>query len=155
MVEVELDLVGGRTDGLVTSELELGDEVFVGVLCHTTALVRVKEHVVNVEGSGDERLVVGDGGGDWATGGSLASLESGVDIRGGESLFIVSAFISSGKVVAAEGSDGPEALINGADIKVDLHFVVLYEPLIPSLSGYLSAVSLRSTYCNNETSAGD
>jgi hypothetical protein len=63
--------------------------------------------------------------------------------------------LTSGKVVAAQGGDGPEALINGADIKVDLHFVVLYEPLIPSLSGYLSAVSLRSTYCNNETSAGD
>ena len=155
MVEVELDLVGGRTDGLVTSELELGDEVLVGVLCHTTALVRVKEHVVNVEGGGDEGLVIGDGGGDGATRTGLASLESTADTRGGESLGVVSAGLTSGKVVAAQGGDGPEALINGADIKVDLHFVVLYEPLIPSLSGYLSAVSLRSTYCNNETSAGD
>jgi hypothetical protein len=127
MVEVELDLVGGRTNGLVTSELELGDEVLVGVLCHTTTLVGVKEHVVNVEGSSNKGLVVRNGGRDGATSGGLNAATKGA------------------ASVAAEGGDGPEALVNGADIKVDLYFVVLYEPLIPPLSRYLSAVSLRST----------
>ena len=46
MVEVHLDVLGGS---LVTSELELLDEVLVRVLRHTTALISVKEHVVNVE----------------------------------------------------------------------------------------------------------
>jgi hypothetical protein len=127
VVEVELDLVGRRTNRLVTSELELGDEVFVGVLRHTTTLVSVKEHVVNVEGSSNKGLVVGNGGRDRATSGGLDTGSIGV------------------ASVAAQGSDGPEALVNGADIKVDLYFVVLYEPLIPPLSRYLSAVSLRST----------
>ena len=127
VVEVELDLVRRRTNRLVTSKLELGDEVLVGILCHTTTLVSVKEHVVNVEGSSNKGLVVGDCGGDGAAGGGLSATGKGV----------------SG--VAAQGGDGPEALVNGADIKVDLYFVVLYEPLIPPLSRYLSAVSLRST----------
>ncbi len=124
VVEVELDLVGGRTNRLVTSELELGDEVLVGILCHTTAFISVKEHVVNVEGSRNKRLVVGNGGGDGAASSGLDTSSIGV------------------ASVAAQGGDGPEALVNGADIKVDLYFVVLYEPLIPPLSRYLSAVSL-------------
>ena len=41
VVEVELDLVGRGTDGLVAGELELGDEVLVGVLGHAAALIRV------------------------------------------------------------------------------------------------------------------
>ena len=127
VVEVELDLVGRRTNRLVTSELELGDEVLVGILCHTTALISVKEHIVNVEGSRNKRLVVGNGGGDGAASSGLGTGSIGV------------------ASVAAQGGDGPEALVNGADIKVDLYFVVLYEPLIPPLSRYLSAVSLRST----------
>ena len=40
---------------------------------------------------------------------------------------------------SSEGLDGPQALSNRSDIKVDLNFVVLYEPLIPPLSRYLSA----------------
>ena len=64
VVEVELDLVGRRTDRLVTSELKLLNEVLVGVLGHAPALVRVKEHVV-----GNERLVVGVGALDCAGGG--------------------------------------------------------------------------------------
>jgi hypothetical protein len=96
-------------------------------LCHTTALISVKEHIVNVEGSRNKRLVVGNGGGDGAASSGLGTGSIGV------------------ASVAAQGGDGPEALVNGADIKVDLYFVVLYEPLIPPLSRYLSAVSLRST----------
>jgi hypothetical protein len=95
MVEVELDLVGRGTDGLITSELELLDEVLVGVLGHTSALIGVEEHVVDVERGGDEGLVVGGG-----------------DLDGG----------TSGVVQAGHS---PQALLNGADIKVDLDLVVL------------------------------
>ena len=95
VVEVELDLVGGRTDGLVTSELELLDEVLVGVLGHLAALVRVEEDVVNVEGGGNKGLLVG-GGGRNSSGGAAA------DVR-----------------------HGPEALTNGAEVNVDLDLVVL------------------------------
>ena len=99
VVEVELDLVGGGTDGLVTGELELLDEVLVGVLGHAPALVGVQEDVVNVEGGGNEGLVVS--GDDLATGG-------GADAG-----------------AALEGANGPQALVNGADVKVDLDLVVL------------------------------
>jgi hypothetical protein len=66
----------------------------VGVLGHTPTLIGVEEHVVDVERSGDEGLVVG--GGDLGGGGSV--------IKAGH---------------------GPQALLNGADIKVDLDLVVL------------------------------
>jgi len=99
VVEVELDLVGRGTDGLITGELELLDEVLVGVLGHAPALVGVKEDVVDVEGGGNEGLVVG--GNDLAT-------SRGADAR-----------------AALEGANSPQALVNGADIKVDLDLVVL------------------------------
>jgi len=99
VVEVELDLVGGGADGLVTGELELLDEVLVGVLGHASALVGVQEDVVNVEGGGNEGLVVS--GDDLATGG-------GADAG-----------------AAGQGADGPQALVNGANVEVDLDFVVL------------------------------
>ena len=95
VVEVELDLVRGRTDRLITSELKLFDEVFVWVLGHAAALIGVKEDVVDVERSGNERLSVG-----------------------GSHLLRVGA-------VWSKGTDGPEALINWAKVEVDLDFVVL------------------------------
>jgi len=67
----------------------------VGVLCHLAALVGVKEDVVNIEGGGNKRLLVGSRDRDGSTVGTI------------------------------EGLDGPEALRNWADIKVDLHLVVL------------------------------
>ena len=48
VVEVELDLIGRRTNGLVTRELELGNEILVGVLGEAAALIRVQKHVINV-----------------------------------------------------------------------------------------------------------
>jgi hypothetical protein len=98
VVEVQLDLVGGRTDGLVTSELKLGDQVLVGVLGEAATLVSVQEDVVNVEGSSNQGLVVGNGGGlgDGGIAGSTVEL-----------------------------GDGPQALVNGAKVKVDLDLVVL------------------------------
>ena len=95
VVEVELDLVGGGSDGLVSSELELLEEILVGVLRHLPALISVEEDVVDVEGRGNEGLLVGGGN------------------RGGGA--------GSGSRVA----DRPEALADGAEIEVDLHLVVL------------------------------
>ena len=94
MVEVELDLVGRRADGLITGELELLDEIFVGVLGHAPALVGVEEHIVNIQRSGNEGLIVG-----------------GIDFGG-----------TGG---CGQRADSPEALVDGADVEVDLDFVVL------------------------------
>jgi len=97
VVKVELDLVGRRTDGLITGELELFNEVFVGVLGHAPALVGVQEDVVDVQGSGNEGLIVCSS--NTTTGSSAACL--------------------------VQSTNGPQALINGADIEIDLDFVVL------------------------------
>ena len=58
VVEVELDLVRRRADRLVTRELELLNEVLVGVLGHLTTLIRIEEDVVHVEGGSDQGLLV-------------------------------------------------------------------------------------------------
>jgi hypothetical protein len=84
----------------------------VGVLRHLSAFISVEENVIDVEGSSNKGLLVSKGGRDGTSG------------RGG-----------------SEGLDRPENLTDGAEINVDLDFVVLYEPLIPSLSRYLSAFS--------------
>ena len=108
VVEVELDLVGGRTDGFITGELELFDEVFVGVLGELAAFIGIQEDIVDVERSSDQGLLV--------------SSRHGLVARGGSPV-----------------RDSPEALANRTEINVNLYFVVLYEPLTPPLSGYLSA----------------
>ena len=48
VVEVEFDLVAGRVNRFVTSELELFDEVFVGVLSHASAFISIKEYIVYI-----------------------------------------------------------------------------------------------------------
>jgi hypothetical protein len=96
VVEVKFDLVGRRTDRLIASELELLEEVFVGVLGHLTALISVEEDVVNVEGGSNKRLLVGIGDRD----GSVAG-------------------------VAAKLGNSPEALADRAEVEVDLDLVVL------------------------------
>ena len=98
MVEVELDLVGGRTDRLITSELKLLNQVLVGLLCHSTALIGIKEHVVDVQRSGNKGLLVGTA--DLSANSSRSRSHAGAS---------------------------PEALINGAEIKVDLDLVVIEE----------------------------
>jgi len=107
VIEVELDLVGRRTDRLITSELELSNEVLVGVLGHSAALISIQEDIVDVEGSSNQRLVVGDGGRDSLARGKLTGITSG------------------GVGVAAQGGDSPQALINRTNIKVNLDLVVL------------------------------
>ena len=109
VVEVQLDLVGRGSNRLVTSELHLLDEVLVGVLCHLAALIRVEENIVNIEGSRHQGLLVRDRGRDRAGG--------------------------SGGI---EGLHGPETLADGADIKVDLHFVVLQSDERERESGVLA-----------------
>ena len=96
VVEVELDLVRRRTDRLIASELELLDEVLVRVLGHAAALVGVKEDVVNVERGGNERLVVSLGNLGGTTG-----------------------------AIRVEVVDSPEALVNRAEVEVNLDLVVL------------------------------
>jgi hypothetical protein len=120
VVEVELDLVGGGADRFITSELNLFNEVFVGVLCHLSSFVGVKEDIVDVEGSSNKGLLVGLGDGGTAGNG------------------------------AAESVDGPEALTNRTEINVELDFVILYGSRVPPLSGYLSAFLHCSTIsCKN------
>jgi hypothetical protein len=97
VVEVQLDLVAGGTNRLVTSELELLNEVLMRVLGHASALISVKEHVVDVEGSSHKGLVVSAG----------------------------SLHVSAGVSFAGKRVDSPQALINRADVKVDTDLVVL------------------------------
>jgi hypothetical protein len=106
VVKVELDLVTGRTNGLITSELELSDQVLVRVLGHSAALVSVKEHVVDVEGSSNNGLIVCDGGRNRAA----RSVLVGSDRR---------------TAIARKSGDSPQALINRTDVKVNLDLVVL------------------------------
>jgi len=110
VVEVKLDLIGGRSNRLITSELNLLNQILVRVLGHLSALISIKEDIINVERSSNKRLLVGKGS-------SLRSVSS------------------------RKGVNSPETLTNRAKIEVNLDFVVLYEPLIPPLSGYLSAFS--------------
>jgi hypothetical protein len=103
VVKVELDLVGRRANGLITSELQLLNKVLVGVLGHASALIGIQEDVVDVERGSNERLVVSSV--DTATSGRTRT-----DIQG---------------TTAAQRANGPQALIDGADIEVDLNLVIL------------------------------
>jgi hypothetical protein len=109
VVKVELDLVRRRTNRLITSELELSNKVLVGVLGHSASLISVQKHIVNIERSSNQRLIVSNGGGNRASN-SVLSTRSRTSIRIG---------------VAVQCGNSPQALINRADIKVDLDLVVL------------------------------
>merc|ERR1712166_43037 len=61
MIEIQFDFVGGRTDGFVTSELKLFNEVFVWILCHTSTFIGIKEDVINVEGRSNKGFLVRNG----------------------------------------------------------------------------------------------
>jgi hypothetical protein len=100
VVKVELDFVGRRANGLITSELKLLNKVLVGILGHTSALISVQEDVVDIERGGDQRLVVG-------------VVDTTTD-RG-----------VGGVIGAVKRTNGPQALIDGADIEVDFDLVVL------------------------------
>jgi hypothetical protein len=109
VVKVELDLVTGRTNRLITSELELSDQVLMGILCHSSALISVQKDIVNVQRGSNQRLIVGNGGRDRASNCVL--------------IIWITRRIRIG--IAVQGGNSPQALINRSDIKVDLDFVVL------------------------------
>jgi hypothetical protein len=73
VVEVELNLVRRGTNRLITSELELSDKVFMRILGHSAAFISVKEDIVNVERSSNQRLVIGNGSRDRASNSVLTS----------------------------------------------------------------------------------
>lgn len=77
VVEVELDAVVAADEGLITSELQLGDQVLVGQLSEAAALVSVQEDVVNPQGGG--RQIRGRNGGGVLAQGVLV-LELQVDL---------------------------------------------------------------------------
>jgi hypothetical protein len=99
VVEVKLDLVGRRSNRLISGELELLNQVFMRVLGELSALISIKEDIVDVKGGSNKGLLVSLGNSDGTGGGG------------------------------SQSSDGPEALTNRTEIDVDLDFVVLYEPL--------------------------
>uniref|UniRef100_A0A6C0IKG5 Uncharacterized protein n=1 Tax=viral metagenome TaxID=1070528 RepID=A0A6C0IKG5_9ZZZZ len=114
VVEVELDLVGRRTNRLVTSELNLLDQILVGVLGHLATLIGIKEDVVHVQRSGNQRLLVGSR--------HRLGHTSGTTLK---------------------GRNGPEALTDGAEIDVDLHLVVLQSNEGKSKSGVAAVPELK------------
>jgi hypothetical protein len=116
VVEVDLDLVTRGTNRLVTGVLELLNEVLVGVLGHLAALVSVEENEIDIDGGSNQGLLVGSGN-------SLGS-----------------------SVTGGQGGHSPEALTNGAEIDVNLNFVILHFT-IPHLSVYLLALLYRLTCC--------
>ena len=108
VVEVKLDLVSRGTNRLITSELELSNEVLMGVLGKSTALISVEENIIDIERSSDERLVIGNS--------SSCGLAS--------------------SIIAVKGGNCPETLINRTNIEVDLDFVILHITILPHLSVY-------------------
>jgi hypothetical protein len=56
VVEVQLDLVGGRSDGFTSSELEGVNQVFVGHLSELTTFIGIQVDVVYVEGCSHQTL---------------------------------------------------------------------------------------------------
>tara|TARA_B100001059_G_C17832619_1_gene585739 strand:+ start:1299 stop:2552 length:1254 start_codon:yes stop_codon:yes gene_type:complete len=80
VVEIELNLVAGRTDGFGASELKLLNEVLVGILSHTSALIGIEENVIDVKRGGYERFAVATGGFDI--------LVTGTDLGDGEKALV-------------------------------------------------------------------
>lgn len=97
VVEVDLDLVTGRSNRLITGVLELLDEVLVGVLSHLSALIGIQEDEINVDGGSNKGLLVGSGNG-----------------------------LGSGRADGGQILDSPQALTNRSEIDVNLDFVILY-----------------------------
>jgi hypothetical protein len=108
VVEVDLDLVGGRSDRLVTGVLELLDEVLVGVLGHLSALIGIQEDEINVDRGSNKGLLVGSGD-------SLGS--TGRDI--------------------SQRLDSPQALTNRSEIDVNLNLVILYITYTPPFGVFI------------------
>jgi hypothetical protein len=117
VVQVNLDSVGRRTDRLVTSELELRNQVSVGTLRHLASLISVQEHVINVHGSGNHGLVVGNGSRH-----GLSISGRTVNILGGTNIITLGFCYS---VKAVKGSHSPQALIQRTEVKAESDLVEL------------------------------
>jgi hypothetical protein len=96
VIEIKLDFIGGRTNGFITGELKLFNEVFVWVLCHASALISVKEDIVDVEGSSYERFSVSVGD-----------------------------FLGATSFGGFNATDCEKALIKRTDLDIDFNLVVL------------------------------
>jgi len=121
VVEVNLDLITGRTNGLITSVLELLNEVLVGVLGHLSALIGIQEDEINVDRGSNKGLLVGSGNGQRGTGG-----------------------------VSNNVSDSPQALTNGSEIDVNLDLVILYITYTPPF-GVFIGISVLINVLHTET----
>ena len=97
VVEVKLDFVGRRTNGFITSELKLLNKILVWVLGHASALIGVKEDIIDVERSGNKGLSV-----------SVGDLAAVVTTAGN-----------------IDSSYSEKALIKRADFDVNLDLVIL------------------------------
>ena len=95
VVEIQLYLVTGTSHTLIAGKLDLLEKILVGVLGHLAALVSVQENIVNIEGGSNKGLLVGH--------------------RRGH----------GGAIRLGQRGNRPQALTDGAEIKVDLHLVVL------------------------------
>ena len=121
MVEVDLDLITGRSDRLVTSVLELFNQVLVGVLGHLSALVSIQEDEINVDGGGNKGLLVGSGDSQRGTGG-----------------------------VSNDVFDSPQALTDRSEIDVNLDLVILYITYTPPF-GVFIGISVLINVLHTET----
>ena len=122
VVEVDLDLVGRRSDRLITSVLELLNEVLMGVRSHLSALVSIQEDEIDVDRGGNEGLLVGTSDGQRGrTGGSSNNI-----------------------------LDSPQALANGSEIDVNLNLVILYITYTPPF-GVFIGISVLINVLHTET----
>jgi hypothetical protein len=109
VVEVDLDLVRRRSNGLITSVLELLNEVLVGVLGELSALVSIQEDEINIDRGGNKGLLVGSGDG------------KGSGTSGSNNIL-----------------DSPQALTNRSEVNVNLDLVVLEGNQRKSKTGVLA-----------------
>jgi len=121
VVEVDLDLIGGRTNRLIAGVLELLNEVLVGVLGHLSALIGIQEDEINVDGGSNKGLLVSSGNSHGSTG------------------------VASNDVL-----DSPQALANGSEIDVNLDLVILYITYTPPF-GVFIGISVLINVLHTET----
>jgi len=124
VVEVDLDLITGRSDRLVTGVLELLNEVLMGVLGHLSALVSIQEDEINVDRGGNKGLLVGTGNSQRGTAG-----------------------------VSNDVLDSPQALTNRSEINVNLDLVILYITYTPPF-GVFIGISVLINVLHTETLPG-
>jgi hypothetical protein len=124
VVKVDLDLIGGRSDRLVTGVLELLNEVLVGVLGHLSALIGIQEDEINVDRGSNKGLLVSRG----------------------DSLRRTAA---NGSQVL----NSPQALTNRSEIDVNLDFVILYITYTPPFGVFIS-ISVLINVLHTETLLG-